>query len=253
MLSKTKIKEDFSFDKKKKLAAKISNMTNKDHLKKIKDIIFAENPDIIARKSDRGYLMYFQNYSNNTYYKIEKFINRIDLEKIEKHTKTITKNSDQLVLSSEDHSTDYILSKSRLRYSNHEKRLIKRRQYEKLINENLTDINNNLMSVQSESDAQKNKNYSDSNSDNDTDSNINNDNDEINNPEPIKIKKITRNKTNLDNVIKNLTTNKVSANVNKTKPRNHLKANDSLIPPVVKNKKNPDVHEISNIFSKNRN
>ena len=130
MSNKSKVKDEFSFEKKKKLAAKISDMRNKNNLRKIKDIIFSENPEISARRNNQGYLLYFQNYSNETYYKIEKFINKLERDKIEKHTRTITENSDQLIQSSEDPNIDYTLSRSRLRYSNREKRLIKRRQYE---------------------------------------------------------------------------------------------------------------------------
>lgn len=135
-MRKAKIKEEFSFEKKKKMAAKISTMTNKEQLRKIRDIIFSENQNVSARKNNEGYLMYFQNYTNETYYKIEKYMNKLEKEKIEKQTRALTETSDQM-LSSEDPNTDYTLSRSRLRYSNTERRLMKRRDYEKKISENV--------------------------------------------------------------------------------------------------------------------
>lgn len=143
-ISKEKDKEPYSFEKKKKLATKISEMKNKTNLRKIKKIIFDKNPGITARKNDRGYLMFFHNYENETYYKIEKFLNKIEKEKLEKHAKSITENSDHLILSSDAPSaTDYSKERTRLRYSNREKRLIKRRIYEKIISEkiNTSDVN----------------------------------------------------------------------------------------------------------------
>lgn len=144
MSLKTKEKEEFSFEKKKKMAAKISIMTNKDQLRKIRDIIFSENQNVSARKNNEGYLMYFQNYTNETYYKLEKYLNKIEKEKLEKQTRALTETSDQLLLSSEDPNTDYTLSRSRLRYSNTEKRLMKRRDYEKKINEPNDEIGKDL-------------------------------------------------------------------------------------------------------------
>lgn len=140
------IREDFSFERKQRLAAKINDMRDKTVLKKIKDIIFANNPNITARKSGGGYLMYFQNYTNETYHKIERLLNKIEIEKLEQQTKTITETSDQFALSSEDPTSDYNMSRTRLRYSNREKRLIRRCQYEDIINEPISSVQSENMS-----------------------------------------------------------------------------------------------------------
>ena len=115
-------------------------MRDKVFLRKIRDIIFAENPNVVARKSNNGYLMYFQNYSNITYHKIDILLNNIGRDILEKHSDTITETSDLILLSSDaddlNSNTDYTNSRSRLRYSNREKRLIRRKQYD-----NVVDIN----------------------------------------------------------------------------------------------------------------
>jgi hypothetical protein len=132
--------KSYSFEKKKKLANKISKMRNKKHLKRIKKIIFDNNPDINAKKNSQGYLMFFHNYENKTYYILEKYLDLIEKNKIDSQIKTITDTSD-LMMSSEDNarngnSTDYSKMRTRLRYSNKEKRLIKRKVYETDLDKN---------------------------------------------------------------------------------------------------------------------
>lgn len=140
-----KEREEYSFEKKKKLATKISDMRNKIHLRKIKEIIFTNNPGISAKKDSGGYLMFFQNYTNDTYYEIEKYLNKIEREKLEQQTRSITETSDQLIMSSEDpaSTTDYSTTRTRLRYSNREKRLIKRQQYENILSQTIIDSDTN--------------------------------------------------------------------------------------------------------------
>lgn len=139
---------EYPFEKKQKMASKISDMRDKEVLLKIREIIFAENPGISATKSGGGYLMYFQNYTNITYYKIEKLLNRIEKEKLEKQTRSIVESSEQIgVLSSEDPMGEYSSNRSRLKYSNKEKRLIRRCQYEDIIHEPFTDTKNNIRDI----------------------------------------------------------------------------------------------------------
>ena len=120
--------EEYSFEKKERMASKISDMRDVDTLRKIRDIIYSENVNASATKSGNGYLMYFQNYSDETYRKIEKLLHKIQKEKLERQTRSVTE------MSSEDPNTNYNVSRTRLRYSNREKRLIKRQQYENIIN-----------------------------------------------------------------------------------------------------------------------
>lgn len=184
-------KEEFSFDRKQRLATRISDMRDKITLKKIKDIIFANNPGITARKSDGGYLMYFQNYTNDTYFKIEKLLNKIENDKLEKQTKIITEtnyfpkgetsgsatgkltgiSSEQMLLSSDDPTSDYNMSRSRLRYSNREKRLIRRCQYEDIINEPVSDT---FKTISSEKNNNDNISVESSNNSSDIDSDVDN-------------------------------------------------------------------------------
>jgi hypothetical protein len=175
-------KEEFSFERKQRLAARISDMRDKIILKKIRDIIFTNNPDITARKSDGGYLMYFQNYTPNTYQKIEKFLNKVEKEKLERQTRSIAETSEQLVLSSEDPNSDYNISRTRLRYSNREKRLIRRCQYEDIINEPVSDApslkSTSKLKINDDNEI-KNQDNSDTNSQDDEDNEGNENNEDV--------------------------------------------------------------------------
>lgn len=146
MEKSTETYEPYPFEKKQKLADKISVMTDKPTLRKIRDIIKTENPEATSRKSGDGYLMYFQNYTDITYIKIEKVLNRNEKDKLEQQTRSITdmsdRMSDSMMINSDDPNADYTMSRTRLRYSNREKRLIKRQQYEDVIHEQQTNSEN---------------------------------------------------------------------------------------------------------------
>jgi hypothetical protein len=163
--------QHYPIEKKKRLAKEISNMRNKTHLKKIKEIIFEENPEIAVNKDNRGMLMFFQNLSYRTYIRLDKFLKKIEKEKLERQTLSITENSEQLLMSSDADvnadTVDYSKTRTRLRYSNKEKNLIKRQQYEKNINEKLDN------SLSSDKDKQSTPTpNSNSNSDSESDDHI---------------------------------------------------------------------------------
>ena len=130
---------NYSFIKKKKLAQRIMNIKDKIQLLKIKAIIFEENPSLSVVKNSTGILLYFQNLENITYIKLENFLNNRTLKMCIKkinNINTIENNifSDINVSSSENllnltsNDTDY-------KYSNKEKNIIRRKQYEETLSE----------------------------------------------------------------------------------------------------------------------
>jgi len=123
---------NYSFEKKKILATKISQMSNKDNLKKIKKIIIDNNSSVQATKNSYGSLMYFHNYTNETYLLIEELITQIEketLERINSMSSCLSEN----VLSSDVLSDEEVDSTPKMKYTNKEKRLIKRQKYENVI------------------------------------------------------------------------------------------------------------------------
>lgn len=130
-------------EKKKRLANKISRMRNKNNLKRIRKILFDENPQLDVSKNKTGQLMFFQNCTYETYVKLEKFVTLLEEKKLSKSMKE--SDSIRQTLSSEMDDTtvtDYTTSRTRLRYSNHEKKLIRRKKYEKIISEKLVSDGN---------------------------------------------------------------------------------------------------------------
>lgn len=130
------MKELYSHTKKKKLAEKIMGLKDKKDTKMIKNIIFKHNPNISIVKKSTGILMYFQNLENETYYELDKFIENKLLFECEKKIKNI--NSIENMFSSDPVSSetdDKKSSKSSYKYSNKEKNLIRRNDYERSLNE----------------------------------------------------------------------------------------------------------------------
>ena len=167
------IQSEYPFDKKKKLASKISFMRDKTALRKIRDIIFTANPTIKARKDKSGYLMYFQNYTNDTYETLDAYITQLETLKMEQFAKDLHATNSHSHLTAHDHeitiqsdTSDHQIhspvhrpdaslhidahdskgygvdptngygTNSVHAYSNHERRLMKRSYYERMITQN---------------------------------------------------------------------------------------------------------------------
>ncbi len=157
---------DFSFEKKKKLASRIQKACNGNKIitKKIKEIIFHENPEIEHQKTNQGYLMYFQNLTNSTYHKIDKFLNKLDLEKQRRvsllnnsSTNVDQYGSTSITLSSDD-PDNYDVTRTRLRYSNCERKIIKKREYDSSNNINNESSNENHNVCEKTNNGSKDKN-----------------------------------------------------------------------------------------------
>ena len=128
------MKELYSHTKKKKLAEKIMGLKDKKDTKMIKAIIYKHNPNISVVKKSTGILMYFQNLENDTYYELDNYIDNKLLAECEKKIKDI--NNLESVFSSDIMSSEEKKSKkSSYKYSNKEKNLIRRNDYDRSLNE----------------------------------------------------------------------------------------------------------------------
>lgn len=114
--------DGFTFEQKKKLAERISNTHNKVLVRQIRDIILQYNPNTVMKKINNGYLSYFQNYTNDTYMKIN--------ECFEQHTQP-EKQKD--VLSNESANINIV------KYSTKDKRILRRQRYEDTIKQQSTE------------------------------------------------------------------------------------------------------------------
>ena len=151
---------EYSHERKKKLANKISKITNKKDQVKLFEIIYTDNKSIT--ENNNGLFMFFHKMSNETYIKLEKELRRINKKK-KYYSDSI--NSDTYSTEKREYKPytqdDFPAQKGispKLKYSNKEKNLLKRHRYDKNIN-----MDNNFsvvytkfdVSVMSDSDTKR--------------------------------------------------------------------------------------------------
>lgn len=139
----------FSIEKKRKLANKISEIRDKDDLRKIKKIIFSLNPNIAVNRDSGGMLMFFQNLTTETYINLENFLEEIKMRRLTKQAIRITKTSEKLHFDTEQftgnnkvfitHSAHSDSAKNTFRYSNKEKSIIRKKEYEQIIRQSVSE------------------------------------------------------------------------------------------------------------------
>jgi CHAD domain-containing protein len=131
--------DEYKIDDIKKLLSKIEQVKEKKHIEKIKNIIFKENPELTTTKKSSGTLLFFHNLSQNTYKKIDAYFLKLEKEKIESITATISDTLDETSDIKSDKRTDEE-PKHIVKLSNSEKKIMKRKEYYNQINsDNKTD------------------------------------------------------------------------------------------------------------------
>ena len=135
-------------ENKEKLARKINKIKNKQHLIEIVKIIKKDVNAGNIVENNNGLFMMFHNLSDDTYSKIEKFF--------KKHTKisdtTSEKYSTELPPDINNNDNYIYENQSKLKYSNKEKCIIKRKLYDEILcdletnnNTNISPNDNNLL------------------------------------------------------------------------------------------------------------
>ena len=119
----------FTFEEIEELANTIGKIKQKTHLKVIGNIIMTNNPNISVTRTvyDSSYLC-FDKLTNDTYTQLHDYIKKIKLQG--KHNDG-TKSAEYVPYSKSEYPFE---GNAKLRYSNREKNLIKRKQYDKEIN-----------------------------------------------------------------------------------------------------------------------
>jgi hypothetical protein len=131
---------EYSFEHKEKIAKQIQRLKKRQHFIDIQNIIINHNPEINITTNHSGHFMYFQNLKTDTYIAIEKYIKKININRIlsensdnvDKNTLNNEKNIDDIKKYS--HENDQFFDNPRLKYSNKEKNLIKRKNYDEEVN-----------------------------------------------------------------------------------------------------------------------
>lgn len=132
-----KQKSKYSYDKKQKLAKILRKITDKQTLVNVFFIIKEENKDmdLMQNMNNNGMWLFFDRFSDSTYEKIE-----AELKKRLKSKKK-TKSKNTYVPYTEDDFPSQTGMSPKLKFSNKEKNLIKRKRYDKHIkSEDITEF-----------------------------------------------------------------------------------------------------------------
>lgn len=160
----------YPYEKKKRLAKKISTLKRKEDMVKILEIIYADNKNITENQN--GLFMFFDKLNDSTYHKIDLYLRSLVKKKTidGEGASTIDITTDEsseknkFVTYAKNEFSDTILKSTsetpKVKYSNREKNIIKRQRYsEQLHSEN--NPNSNIkytkfdLSVLSDSESKK--------------------------------------------------------------------------------------------------
>ncbi len=134
MNSTSTLNEKYSFEFKKKLKERIEKLSEREHIEKIKQLIFKHNPSLSYTQNSSGVLLFFHNLTDETYSKLDSFLKKMDTDKVKKITMTMT--DEELIQPQLKES----ISQNNIRLSSLEKNIIKKKDYyEKLKEENNVD------------------------------------------------------------------------------------------------------------------
>ena len=129
--------EKYTFEFKRKLKERIEKINSKEHVEKIKQIIFKNNPNMSYTQNSSGVLLFFHNLSDVTYQKLDMYLKKIEFEKIKQLTTTNISDEDLDVEIVAPNMSDNF---NNIRLSSLEKNIIKKKDYyEKLKEENNVD------------------------------------------------------------------------------------------------------------------
>lgn len=125
----TKIKK-YTKSKKEKLIENINKLQTKEQYIKLYEII-QKRKDHPSKQIGNSTVMFFHDLDNETYYEIEMFLKE-NLKTTEKRSSEAT---DEYKPYSQDDFPDEKEMSPKLKYSNREKNLIKRKRYDQTLNE----------------------------------------------------------------------------------------------------------------------
>ena len=149
---------EYSFEQKERLARRIQKIKKQKYLVDVVSIITKYNPELDITSNPSGQFMYFQDLTNDTYYALEKYLNKII------KSKTMTDTSDNTLSHSDtkkySDNDDIFDNNYKLKYSNKERNIIKRKIYDHQVNSQNSDseectINDNDI-LDSQNEVEKN-------------------------------------------------------------------------------------------------
>ena len=142
--------DEYSFEQKERLARRIQKLKKQKYVSAIEDIITKHNPQLDITTNPSGKFMYFQDLRKETYHALEKYVRKI------LKLRTLSETSDnqyssEIIKYSED--DDPFSNNSKLKYSNKERNLIKRKIYDKQVNKTNYDDENQQVEINTDSNS----------------------------------------------------------------------------------------------------
>lgn len=125
----------YSYEKKKRLAERISKVKRKEDMVKIFEIIYQDNKNITENQN--GLFMFFHKLNDSTYHKIDLFLRSTTKKKTSDDNTTSECKSESTKGYTSYVKNDFPDQESlnpKLKYSNREKNLIKRQRYDDHLN-----------------------------------------------------------------------------------------------------------------------
>lgn len=133
---------EYTPDKKKKLADRISKLKRTEDQEAVFKIIYQVNKNIM--ENDNGIFFHFHELDDATYHKVDQYLKSLTKKKSSDDANTLSdtkSDTKEYVPYSKNDFPDQDLLNSKLKYSNKEKNIIKRQRYDDLIN---TESNSNI-------------------------------------------------------------------------------------------------------------
>lgn len=121
----------YTHSKKEKLVEKINKLKKKEDYIEIYKII-SKNNDTPIKELDNSILLFFHNLKNKTYYEIENFL---EGKITEKKINDLSECTEEYKPYSQDDFITPKIMNTKLKYSNKEKNLIKRKRYDEILKE----------------------------------------------------------------------------------------------------------------------
>lgn len=140
----------YKYDDMEKLSQKIKKIKKKIYLEEIRDIIINNNPKLNITENSYGIYLCFNELTNDTFIKLEKYVKKcLDVEEVKKNNSEFNFiNSFQSDKNEEKKlNNNFFDTTTRLKFSNKEKNLLKKRLYDKAlqINSEMNDCEKNYL------------------------------------------------------------------------------------------------------------
>lgn len=147
---------EYSFEQKERLARRIQKLRKHKYLNDIQNIITKYNQDLDITSNPSGKFMYFQNLKKETYYVLDKYVQKILRLKALSETNDAAQYSSEITRYSED---DVFVNDPAVRYSNTERNIIKRKIYDRqIIDQQLESATENLDQLKLSDEQSKSEN-----------------------------------------------------------------------------------------------